>query len=131
LMEAIEEQEELAHGLTGQRDKAAAERQERQRQLDEELARLRNELDQLQEQRELLAARIEPKQMQLYRDLARRHQGRGLARVINDICQGCSVFISSAQRGFLYDPEALVYCENCGRLLVRFTEEETRTDWVE
>ena len=42
-----------------------------------------------------------------------------------------SVFISSAQRGFLYDPEALVYCENCGRLLVRFTEEETRTDWVE
>lgn len=131
LMEAIEEQEELVQNLTGQKDEAAAERQERQRQLDEELARLGGELEKLQKQRDLLAGRIEPGHLELYRDLTRRHQGRGVARVINDICQGCSVFISSAQRGFLYDPRALIYCENCGRLLVRFTEEEIRTEQVE
>lgn len=128
LMETIESGEELVRELTGEVDGAAAERQGRQRLLDEELSRLDSERSELQKQRDLLAEKIEPGRLRLYGDQARRHQGRGVARVINDICQGCSVFISSAQRGFLYDPQALVFCENCGRLLVRFTEEEARAE---
>ena len=97
----------------------------RRKSLDDELARLGGELKQLQEERENLAAQIEPQNLERYHDLSERFQGRGVARVINDICQGCSVFISSAQRGFLYDSEALIYCESCGRLLLRFAGEES------
>lgn len=131
LMESMEMQEELIRELNGQKETAAAESRERQRLLDGELARLGAGLKKLQEQRDRLAGRIEPELLELYGELARRHQGRGIARVINDICQGCSVFISSAQRGFLYDPRSPIYCENCGRLLVRFTEEESRAERVE
>ena len=124
LMEAIEGQENLKEELTRQEGAALTARDERQQLLDDELAQLGSELAELQEQRDGLAEEIESDRLKLYDDLMLRHQGRGVARVINDICQGCSVFISSAQRGFLYDPQALVYCENCGRLLVRFNEEE-------
>ena len=126
LMEAIEEQEELAVVLTRQKKEGAVELHDWQRRLEEELALLGGELAELQEQRDRLTEQIEPDRLRLYDEMMQRHQGRGIARVINDICQGCSVFISSAQRGFLYDPAALVYCENCGRLLVRFTGEETK-----
>lgn len=128
LMEAIESGEERLRDLAGEVDAAVAEHQRRQRLLEEELARIDYEREELQQQRDELAEKIEPARLRLYGDQAQRHQGRGVARVINDICQGCSVFISSAQRGFLYDPQALVYCENCGRLLVRFTEEEAQAE---
>ena len=124
MMESMEGQEQQLSDLTAQRDEASAELQRRRQRLEEELARLEGELERLGKQRADLAARIEPQYLERYRELAGRYQGRGLAAVIDDICQGCSVFISSAQRGFLYDPRAMVYCESCGRLLVRFTREE-------
>lgn len=126
MMEAIEEQERRAADLAEQQKEAVAELQRRRQRLDEELARLEGEMEKLQEQRRELAAQIEPQLLDRYDELSRRFQGRGLARVVNDICQGCSVFISSAQRGRLYDPRALVYCESCGRLLVRFSDEEAQ-----
>ncbi len=64
------------------------------------------------------AGEIDPKLLDKYRLLAEKHLGRPLARVDNDICGGCRVFISGALRGHLYNPVAMVYCENCGRLLV-------------
>lgn len=126
LMESMEQQEELMGELTSQQDEAAGEMHKRQQLLDEELARLGKELKKLEAQHGQLSAQIEPGRLRLYRNIAERYQGRGVARVINDICQGCRVSISSAQRGFLYDPRTLVYCENCGRLLVRFAEEQSR-----
>ncbi|HOA36036.1 MAG TPA: hypothetical protein PKV91_06905 [Bacillota bacterium] len=126
LMEAIEEQERRAADLAGQQKEISAELQQRRQRLDEELARLGNDMEKLQEQRKELVSQIEPQYLERYRELSRRFQGQALARVINDICQGCSVFISSAQRGHLYDPRAMVYCESCGRLLIRFSEEEAQ-----
>ncbi len=131
LMESMEQQEELIGELTSQKDDADAEMHKRQQLLDEELARLGKELEKLEEQHRLLSAQIEPGRLQLYRDISERYQGRGVARVIDDICQGCRVSISSAQRGFLYNPQTLVYCENCGRLLVRFAEEKSSPGLVE
>jgi len=87
----------------------------------------------LGEQREQLAAaeqlravkekEIDQKLVARYTLLAEKHQGRALALVENDICGGCRVFISSALRGHLYNPSALVYCENCGRLLVKLDDQ--------
>lgn len=118
-MESIEE---LESGLKSMADRIKDHQSllhDKERQLDAELARLRETLARLGEEREALAGRIEPRYLERYRILCQRHQGRGLARMADDICEGCRVFISSAQRGFLYNPDSIVYCESCGRLLVK------------
>ncbi len=123
LMETIEKRDEQ---LQVQRQKLQEEEkalQAKEEQLDETLARIEKELTLLRGQREEAAAGIEPQLLERYYLLAQKHQGRALARVIHDICGGCRVFISSAQMGFLYNPQAMVYCESCGRLLVKLSEQ--------
>lgn len=122
-MESVEELELSLQELSGRVAESESARQEKEKQLQDELAHLREEQARLEAERGSLAAKIEPRFLELYDTLCRRHQGRGLARVVNDICEGCSVFISSAQRGFLYNPDAMVYCESCGRLLVKLDRE--------
>ncbi len=95
---------------------------EQKRVLEEIRTELQAEQELLQEKRVAIAARSENRYLELYRIQSGRHHGQGIARVINDNCDGCRVFISSAQRGLLYNPRAMVYCENCGRLLVRLPE---------
>lgn len=123
-MESIEELEALLSKAAGNIRRVEQELQAKENELNLKTGELKDELRRLETERELLAAKIEPRYLERYDILARRHNGRALARVINDICEGCSVFISSAQRGFLYDSEAMVYCESCGRLLVRLAVEE-------
>jgi predicted nucleic acid-binding Zn-ribbon protein len=119
LMEAVEELERLLQGMHSRGAAQAQELLEKERQLEEQLAGLSETKERLQAERAALAGRIEPRWLERYNIMAQRHHGRGLARVVNDICEGCRVFISSAQRGFLYNPQALVYCESCGRLLIK------------
>lgn len=119
LMEAVEELEQLLEGLQSRGAAQAQALQERERHLEEQLAGLNEAKERLQAERAALAGRIEPRWLERYNIMAQRHHGRCLARVVNDICEACRVFISSAQRGFLYNPQALVYCESCGRLLIK------------
>ena len=120
LMESVEEQESFLEQLKKEIESAAAELKEKETMLEKNLDRLDEELKGLQEKRSLLAEQVEPKLLDRYNLLAEKHKGQPLARVEDEICGGCRVFISSALRGHLYNPEAMVYCENCGRLLVKF-----------
>lgn len=102
-------------------EKGAGER--KLAELEKSLARdtelLEKELAGLKEVREKLAGEIKPDLIKRYLVLSRKHQGKALAVVNGDICSGCRVFISSAQRGALFNREAMVYCESCGRLLLK------------
>lgn len=122
LMEAIESGDAELRGKAAGLQEEENNRRVKETELGEALKRIAAGLEQLRRQKEELAARIEPRLMERYRLLAQKHRGRALARVAGDICGGCGVFISSAQRGFLYNPEALVYCESCGRLLVKLSD---------
>lgn len=93
---------------------------EQERILEETTKELKTELEQMRGKRKAAETRVENRFLEIYTLQSNRHHGQGIARVINDNCEGCRVFISSAQRGLLYNPRAMVYCENCGRLLVRF-----------
>jgi uncharacterized protein len=123
LMETIESRDEKLKALTHQLQEDQKALQAKERQLAETLDEIEKDLAQLREQREEAAAQIEPQLLERYHLLAQKHQGRALARVIHDICGGCRVFISSAQMGFLYNPQAMVYCESCGRLLIKLSEQ--------
>jgi uncharacterized protein len=118
-MESIEEAEHLLKELQSQGAARRQALQEKERQLEEKLAGLHATRERLQAERAALAGQVEPRWLDRYTLMAQRHLGRGLARVINDICEGCRVYISSAQRGLLFYPQSTVYCENCGRLLVK------------
>jgi uncharacterized protein len=118
LMESIEEQEEQLKTLTEELRQAEDDLKKTEVKLATELEELKEKLSGLVERRQERAGKIDSKLLEKYRILAEKHQGRPLARVDNDICGGCRVFISGALRGHLYNPDALVYCENCGRLLV-------------
>lgn len=119
LMESVEEQEEALEEAEEEVKKAHLVFKEKTSALESELSGHHKELKKYQAEREKLLPALEPQMLERYEMLALKHGGQALALVENDICGGCRVFISSALKGHLYNQKALVYCENCGRLLVR------------
>lgn len=124
LMESVEDQEAVFKEAVVENEKNEQELQEKEERLSSDTSGYNENLSRLEKDRERLVAGIEPKYLAKYNILAQKHQGRPLARVVYDICGGCRVFISSALRGHLYNPGAMVYCENCGRLLVKFDDQQ-------
>lgn len=124
LMESVEDQEAVLKEIVVENEKSEQELQEKENRLSSDTSGYNENLSRLENDRERLLAGIEPKYLAKYNILAQKHQGRPLARVVDDICGGCRVFISSALRGHLYNPGAMVYCENCGRLLVKFDDQQ-------
>ncbi|MGM0651593.1 MAG: zinc ribbon domain-containing protein [Bacillota bacterium] len=120
LMESVEEQEKSLEQLKTELESVSRELNEKETTLQETLCSLKENLKKLQEKRAQHVERIEPKILDRYNLLAEKHQGQPLAGVEDEICGACRVFISSALRGHLYNPDAMVYCENCGRLLIKF-----------
>ncbi len=119
LMESIEEQEQKLQEAEEELNNSRQVLKDKENQLAADLQSLKRELSRLQDEREQQEAKIDRKYLDKYAVLAEKYQGKAMARVDHDICGGCRVFISSAQRGHLYNPSAMVYCENCGRLLVK------------
>ncbi len=119
LMESIEEQEALLDNCERERERVRQDLQEKEAVFEEDLYRLKGELAILEENRERALEKIEKKYIARYNLLAEKYQGQALAEVADELCGGCRVFISSALRGHLYNPDAMVYCENCGRLLIK------------
>lgn len=122
LMESIENQEIALDDCEARLAGKKEELRSGEKALRKEVAGCESELLALSSKRVALAETIEGKLLDRYTLLAGKTQGRALARVNGDLCGGCRVFISSALRGHLYNPSAMVYCENCGRLLVKLDE---------
>jgi hypothetical protein len=122
LMESVEEQEESLNVITSELRELETSLAALKKKLDTELAQYNAELAELEQQRSLKAGEVEPKELERYTMLLQKHQGRALAMVENDTCGACRVFISSALRAKLYNPDAIVYCENCGRLLIKMDD---------
>ncbi len=122
LMESVEGQEESITETASELKELELSLKEREKKFETELSVYNEELAELEQKRSLKAGEVEPKELARYTLLSQKHQGRPLAMVENDTCGACRVFISSALRGKLYNPNALVYCENCGRLLIKMDD---------
>ncbi len=122
LMESIETQESQLEQTTEDLNKCGQDLQSKETSLADDLQKLNSELASLEEKRAKQVEKVETKYLNKYNMLAEKNQGQALAMVGEDICGGCRVFISSGLRGHLYNPEAMVYCENCGRLLVKLDD---------
>lgn len=122
LMESVEEQEESINKTESELSESEISLRELKEKLDAELSGYNAELAELEHKRNLKVGEVEPKELERYTMLSQKHQGRPLAMVEDDICGACRVFVSSALRGKLYNPDAIVYCENCGRLLIKMDD---------
>ncbi len=71
-------------------------------------------LEQLVEAREALARTIDRRVLSLYRVAAGRYQGRAVVPVKDRVCLGCSALQPT---GFEADPERVLTCQSCGRIL--------------
>jgi hypothetical protein len=105
--------EELA-ALAGRRDEAAAARADAAAGADDELA-------DLQGRRRNAAAAVAPQLLADYERLGAHLGGAGAARLVGDRCGGCHLTLSAAEldRVRRAAPDAVLACEECGRILVR------------
>lgn len=122
LMESVEEQDVALSTVVGEMATCEKELGEKEAALAIELDNLNAELGRVQVERDGLAAQVEPKYLNKYNNLFDKFNGRPMAKVTGELCGGCRVFISSGLKGHLYNPGAMVYCENCGRLMVKLDD---------
>ena len=113
-------------------DADLARLQEERDHLDGEGARLRGVIAEMQvdidgqlaletEARQKAAAGLPPELSQLYEQLRAKLGGVGAARFVNGRCDGCHLSLPATEVDRIRheSPDALIRCDQCGRILVR------------
>ena len=118
LMEEMEKDELKTSELCRQEEKEQARLQKVKAQAQKELQAARQELAKLNERRNGIMEQLEAPLLQKYQDLSRKMQGQCVSLVKEGFCGICNVSLPSAFRARILTPGQLVFCENCGSLLV-------------
>lgn len=121
LMEAAEPVEEELSGLTAQVATTRTEIDRISQEITVAEAEIDVEIDQLQGERDGLAADLPAEILSTYDSMRRRLGGVGAARLSGARCEGCYLEIPSAQLEEVRraPADALVTCPECMRILVR------------
>jgi len=101
-----------------------AQRQARERELEDHLARyqahtrtLHDQIAAVRSEREARAAAVDPDLLRRYERLRERKEGLAVAAVLQGVCEGCHVAIPEGRVAEVLDGERLFTCEECGRIL--------------
>ncbi len=73
---------------------------------------------QLAHERDELRARVSPADLQVYDSLYQSKKGRAVAHIKGSSCAACGYALPSSLASRVKMGEELVYCANCGRILV-------------
>lgn len=94
---------------------------ELEKERDNAVQAIDTELAQLQRERDELAGRIDADLLALYAKLQAQYGGVGAAALRGNTCEGCHMTLNPAdvERIRALDPDQVVRCEECGRILVR------------
>jgi uncharacterized protein len=120
----MEQQEPLDVALAGHRAELAemtAESRRLQARVAELDAEIGTELAELTARRAQEAARLPEALARRYEDLRHRLGGTGAARLVGDRCDGCHLTLPAMEVDRIrhLPPDAVVTCDQCGRILVR------------
>jgi predicted nucleic acid-binding Zn-ribbon protein len=115
VIDQVEQAEAAVAGTTSRLGNLTADWQRQQKQLADEMARLKAALSDLKEKWRQLSGQVEPETIEFYQQL-RSRKGTAVARVEQGICRGCriSLPITDLQRA---RGNNLVQCSSCGRIL--------------
>jgi hypothetical protein len=89
--------------------------------IDDEAATIRPARDQL-------VARVAPELVASYERLRAKLGGIGAARLVGGACSGCHLKLPAGELHRLRHaaPDSVVYCDQCGRILVRTSDQTDR-----
>lgn len=84
-------------------------------------SRLDQEIVQLEDGRQAARAALAPERLALYDRLRPRLGGVAVARLVGSHCDGCHLTLPATEIDRLRrePPDALLYCDQCGRILIR------------
>lgn len=121
VMEEREPVEAQVARLEAELDAAVADRDRLAGELDRATGGIRAEEEQHAERRGALAASVPTDLLGRYERLRERLGGVGVARLVNGSCTGCHLSLPATELERLRKapPDAVLTCEQCGRILVR------------
>jgi predicted nucleic acid-binding Zn-ribbon protein len=118
LLEAIEETSRLLAGARQTLQRAEADWQAEQRQLQEQKSDAESEYASLDGQRGDHTAEMDRGMLGLYESLRTSKAGRAVAMVVRGQCQGCHITLPTHLVQQLRGGGRLIQCPNCERILV-------------
>ena len=120
-MERLETAEKLHDEVRAQRDAIAADITRLSDERDEQLAAIDAEIGDIEAERALAVEGIDTALVALYEKLRDHHGGVGAAALRGSQCLGCHMTLNPADLRRIESaaPDAVVRCEECGRILVR------------
>ncbi|MEV4614333.1 C4-type zinc ribbon domain-containing protein [Kitasatospora sp. NPDC049258] len=124
VMERMESAETRVTELTARLEHAAVVLKEAEARRDAAFAEIDADVAKVQRDREVVAAALPADLLKLYTRLREQQGGVGAARLYQRRCEGCRVeFAVSDLNAIKAEPaDAVIRCDNCGRILVRTSE---------
>ena len=121
VLEALEPLTEEADGLEARRDELAAEADRIAAELAESEREIDAQLAEVEADRARLAADVAPDLLATYQKLRDHLGGVGVARLEGTQCTGCHLSLPATELDAVRraDPSAVLFHEECGRILVR------------
>ena len=121
VMERLESFDAELAQLDERASSLAADQAEAVAQRDAQFAEIDAESEQLRTARDAQAAQIDDGLLALYTRLRDQHGGVGAALLRGSRCEGCRLDLNASDVSVIRaaEPEKIVRCEECGRILVR------------
>ena len=118
LMESLESSEHEIIKLRKDEEEKKGILQQANSRARSDVKKVQNELEQFREKQEELLKKIDDKMLKKYQGLSVRLQGKCVSLVEKGFCGICNVSLPSSFRARILTPGELVFCENCGCILV-------------
>jgi predicted nucleic acid-binding Zn-ribbon protein len=121
VMEQLEPLDAALETMSGELDELGSQAEELRRSIAEQEADIESELDRERSDRGRLAAEVPADLIARYEDLRKKLGGTGAARLVGGSCGGCHLQLPAMEldRVKKAPPDAIIYCDQCGRILVR------------
>lgn len=82
-----------------------------------ETEKINAELDGFKKQREVLAAKVDPKILKKYDRIIKNKDGLAVVTIVNEACQGCFRVLPPQAINEVRMHTEIVFCDNCARIL--------------
>jgi predicted nucleic acid-binding Zn-ribbon protein len=124
VMERQEGAQERRQATGAEREEIAAKRDVVTARRDAQLAEIGEQAAKAADQRDVLAAQEPPDLLTLYERLREQHGGVGAAALRAGRCEGCHLSLNTVDLNSIRaaDPDEVLRCEECRRILVRTPE---------